>query len=331
MGILNRQLRSVIEWKNPSPTTLVERWSESGDEIKNASKLVVGPGQGCIFVYEGRVQNVFAQEGLFDLKTGNIPFFTTLFRVMQGFKSEHKVGLYFFKTTKLLNLKWGTSSAIKYEDPKTKLPVGLRAFGNYTLHISDPTLFFRDVVGGRSPFLIDELRDSLNGRLVQPLSDFLAESRFSYTEIDPKREEIAAELSKKLNAELGGLGLALDDFRIQGTSFDEDTMRRINRMADVSAEAQAASSAGVSFSELQKMGALRDAARNPGTAGMGVAMAVGMNLAGGPGGLGAVAGGGAPAPDDASAKLQRLKGLFDQGLITREEYDDKKKQILSQL
>jgi len=329
MGILNRQLRSVIEWKNPPAGTLVERWSENGDEIKNASKLIVGPGQGCIFVYEGRVQNVFALEGLFDLKTGNIPFFTSLFRVMQGFKSEHKVGLYFFKTTKLLDLKWGTSSAIKYEDPKTQLPIGLRAFGNYTLHLSDPKLFFRDLVGGRTPFLIDELRNALNGRLVQPLSDFLAESRFSYTEIDPNREEIAAGLSKKLEGELERLGLALDDFRIQGTSFDEDTMRRINRIADISAEAQAASSAGVSFSELQRLGALRDAARNQGAAGMGMAMAVGMNLAGGPGG--AAAGGGGPAPDEASVKLQRLKGLFDQGLITREEYDDKKRQILSQL
>ncbi|MGE4511090.1 MAG: antifreeze protein, partial [Sulfurimonadaceae bacterium] len=52
---IKRQLRSVIEWKDMEEDALFYRWSENGDEIKNASKLIVGPGQGCIFVYEGRV------------------------------------------------------------------------------------------------------------------------------------------------------------------------------------------------------------------------------------------------------------------------------------
>lgn len=37
----------------------------------------------------------------------------------------------------------------------------------------------------------------------------------------------------------------------------------------------------------------------------------------------------APAPvDDTSAELQKLKNLLDQGLITVEDYDAKKKQLL---
>ncbi len=39
---VKRQLRSVIEWKNPSENILLSQWSENGDEIKNASKLIVG-------------------------------------------------------------------------------------------------------------------------------------------------------------------------------------------------------------------------------------------------------------------------------------------------
>jgi membrane protease subunit (stomatin/prohibitin family) len=319
--MLSRQLRSVIEWKDPAADVLFERWSEHGDEIKNASKLIVGPGQGCLFVYEGQILEAYTTPGMVDLRTGNVPFVTTLTRLMQGFASEHKVNLTFFKTTKLLNLKWGTPSPIKYEDPRYKLPVGLRAFGNYSVRISDAPSFFRDVVGGKARFTIEDLREPLNARLTQPLADFLAESRFSYADIDPNREEIAAGLAAKLGADFARLGFALDDFRIQGTSFDEDTMRRINRIADVSAEAQAASSAGVSYAELQQLAALRDAARNPGAAGAGMAMAVGMNLAGAA----------QPAADDAAAKLQRLKALLADGLITQAEHDAKKREILARL
>ena len=88
---LRRQLRSVIEWENPGPSELFTQWTDNGDEIKNASKLIIGPGQGCVFVYEGKVVDVLTQEGTVDLKTANIPFWTTITKVMQAFESEHKV------------------------------------------------------------------------------------------------------------------------------------------------------------------------------------------------------------------------------------------------
>ncbi len=329
MSFLARQLRSVIQWENPDPSILFQRWTDSGDEIKNASKLIVGPGQGCLFVYEGRVEAVYTEEGLFELRTANKPFFTTLTRFMQGFKSEHKVGLYFFRTAKLLNLKWGTESAIKYQDPEYKFPVGLRAFGNYSMRIVEPRSFFQQIVGGAQVFLVENIREPLNARLVQPLTDFFAEAGYTYTQIDPNREEIATALSAKLRHELTQLGFLLEDFRIQGTSFDDDTMRRINRIADVSAEARAASAAGVSYAQLQQLEALREAAKNQGSGGAGMAMAVGMGMAGAI--LPPAAGQAGPPPDDVTAKLVKLKSLLDQQLITQAEHDAKKREILSAL
>jgi len=334
MSFVTRQLRSVIQWENPDPSTLFQRWTENGDEIKNASKLIVGPGQGCVFVHEGRVEAVYAEEGLYELKTANIPFFTTLRRFMQSFVSEHKVGLYFFRTAKLLNLKWGTESLVKYEDPQYKFPVGLRAFGNYSMRIVDARAFFQQVVGGAHTFLIENIREPLNARLVQPLTDLLAESGYTYTQIDPNREEIASALTDKLKPDFAQLGFALEDFRIQGTSFDEDTMRRINRIADINAESQAANAAGVSFAQLQQLEALRDAAKNQGSGGMGMAMAVGMGMAGAvlPGVGAQAAGALAPAPtDDTVAKLKKLKSLLEQQLITQDEYESKKREILATL
>ena len=331
MGMLSRQLRSVIQWDQPNPAQLFHRWSDHGDELKNASKLIVGPGQGCIFVYEGRVEATYAHEGLFELHTANHPFFTTLAKFMQNFASEHKVGLYFFRTTKILNLKWGTPSLIKYEDPKYKFPVGLRAFGNYAMQITEPAVFFREIVGGNDPFTLDDIREPLNARLVQPLVDFFAEAGYSYSQIDLNREEIAAALLTKLAPEFSRLGFKLDDFRIQGTTFDEDTMRRINRIADVSAEVQAANSAGLSYAQMQQLSALRDAAKNEGGAGMGMAMAVGIGMGGiGPNQGGLVQPVHTPAEDPA-AKLRTLKTLLDQGLISAAEYDAKKKEILAHL
>jgi membrane protease subunit (stomatin/prohibitin family) len=325
-GGVKSQLRSVIQWDNPHPNSLFERWSANGDEIKNASKLIVGPGQGCIFVYEGKVEGVYTQEGIVELKTANIPFWTTITKFMQAFVSEHKVGLYYFKTTQILDQKWGTNSIIKYDDPKYKFPVGLRAFGNFSFRITDPKSFFVNIVGGANPFLVDNFRQVMVSRMIQPLTDYLAEGRHTYAEIDAQREEISAGVNEKLKSEFVKLGFELVDFRIEGTSFDEDTMKRINRVAEISAEAMAADVAGVSFAQLQQLQAMKDAAKNQGGAGMGMGMGIGMAF-----GQNINAQGAVPQPEDPTMKLKKLKQMVDDGLITQEEYDIKKKDILAKM
>jgi membrane protease subunit (stomatin/prohibitin family) len=338
MGImdgLKRQLRSVIEWRDTDPDQIFYRWTDNGDEIKNASKLIVGPGQGCIFVYEGEPKAMIVKSGIVSLETANIPFWTTIKKFMQLFESEHKVGIYFFRTTKILNQKWGTSSVIKYEDPKFHFPVGLRAFGNYSFRIRKPGHFFVNVVGGNNEFRVSQFRDVMNARLLQPLTDYLAESKYTYTEIDSHRDEISADLLEKLSSEFIKLGFTLTDLRIEGTSFDEDTMDRINRIADVTAEHHAATAAGMDYASLQKVEAMREAARNEG-GGAGVGMGIGAGM--GFGQMMADSMGGKLVPEtgngvnehDPVAKLEKLKTMLEAELISQADYDEKKKEIMSQ-
>ncbi|POZ50806.1 SPFH domain-containing protein [Methylovulum psychrotolerans] len=330
---LKRQLRSVIEWENPQPNALFERWTDNGDEIKNASTLIVGPGQGCIFVYQGKVQAVYQEPGSVNLKTDNIPFWTTISKFMQAFESEHKVGLYFFKTTVMLDQKWGTNSLIKYLDPRYQFPVGLRAFGNYSYRIETAAAFFTNVVGGQSLFTSEALRAVIVARLNQPLADFLATSHFSYVDIDANREEIADGVREKLAAIFADLGFTITDFRIEGTDFDEDTLRRINRIADMTAEAQAAQAVGLDYAKIQQLEALREAARNEGGGagmgmGLGAGISFGQNIAQAFGNNAAAPASPSPAAVDPSEKLAQLKKLFEAELISAEEYAAKKKAIL---
>jgi membrane protease subunit (stomatin/prohibitin family) len=332
MGIfdgIKNQLRSVIQWENPGENDLFYRWSDRGDEIKDASKLIVGPGQGCIFVYRGKVEAVHTTEGTVDLSTENIPFWTTISKFMQAFESEAKTGIYFFRKTKILNQKWGTASVIKYQDPKYNFPVGLRANGNYSFTIKDPQGFFVNVIGGAPLFTVEDFRKVMVSRIVQPLTDYFAEAKLAYEEIDAKRDELSAGLAQKIAHEFENLGFEINDFRIEGTSFDEETMKRINRIGDVTAEAAAAQAAGLNYAQLQQIEALRDAAKNEGgAAGAGVGIGAGIGL--GNMMAGAMNPGGVKQESaDPMVKLQKLKQMLDGGLITQEEFEAKKKEILS--
>jgi membrane protease subunit (stomatin/prohibitin family) len=141
----------------------------------------------------------------------------------------------------------------------------------------------------------------------------------------------------------------MTDFRVEGTSFDEATMKRINRIADMTAEAQAAQAVGLNFAQMQQLEAMRDAAKNEG-GGAGLGMGLGAGMGFGNMMAGAMASNmgqqqgqqqqqqpqqqsqsAEPAADDPMAKLQKLKKMFDAELISEEEYKTKKQEILSQM
>lgn len=328
---IKRQLRSVIEWQNPDPDALLEQWTENGDEIKNASKLIVGPGQGCIFVYQGQVKAIIEEQCLVNLETDNIPFWTTIKKFMQFFQSEHKVGIYFFRKTKILDQKWGTTSVIKYQDPKYHFPIGLKAYGNYSYQIADANAFFVTIVGSHNRVGIEAFRKIISARIIEPISDYLAECGYSYADIDANRDEISRGIAIKLAIAFRKLGFSISDFRIEGTDFDEDTTRRINRIADLTAEAQAAQAVGLDYAKVQQLDAMRDAARNESGAagagmGLGAGVALGQNMAQG---LTAPVQTANTGLEDITAKLTQLKQLYEAELISETEYAAKKQELLA--
>lgn len=333
---VTRQLRSVIQWENPSDDQLFYRWTDTGDEIKNASRLIVGPGQGCIFVYEGVVRSMHTKEGMVALETANIPFWTTVKKFMQAFESEHKVGIYFFRLARVLDQKWGTTSSIKYLDPTYQFPVGLKAFGSYSYRIDNPMEFFVNVLAGQHDYNTEDFRSVMSDRILHPLSDFLAESKYSYNDIDANRNEIAEGMRQTLDHEFDRFGFSITDFRIEGTSFDGETLDRINRIANVTAESAAARAAGLDYRELQQIEALRDAAKNEGgAAGAGVGIGAGIGL--GQSMINQMDTGSNPADTSGSSdkpmieKLEKLKKMREADLITDDEYRAKKQEILDQL
>ncbi len=333
MGILNvfkNQLSKVIQWGNPNPATLWYKYPHKRDEIINASKLIVAPGQGCVLVYEGQIADVIETEGLFNLETDNHPFITTLSKLRQNFESEHKLSVYFFRKAQIINQPWGTPSPIKFIDSKYKIPVELGLHGNFSYQIVNPQFFFAEIIGTRHELQAEEMSTVITERVLQLIANLIHEKKYSYIEIDGRIDDIAREISLRINKEYMKLGLQLTDFRIMGTQFDEQTQERIGRIADISADVEAAEQAGLSYVELEKLRALRDAARNEGgLAGAGLQLGVGMEM-------------GRKFNEqtdsflsigntDVTEKLHKLKILLDEKIITQEDFDAKKQEILSKI
>ncbi|RZK38212.1 MAG: SPFH domain-containing protein [Pedobacter sp.] len=324
------QLSRIIDWKDQPSDILVWKFPSVNDEIKNASKLIVSPGQGAILVYEGKVVDHLSEEGLFDLETDNHPFLTTLLNLRTNFESEHKLKIWFYRRAEVTNQGWGTPQMIKYMDPFYKIPVELGANGSFSFVISNPLYLFSNVIGAKDTYTVAEARQLLQNRFPENLSSVLAQSGISYQQIDAQLPALSLLIKEQLNPELNKLGFELTDFKLNGTVFDQSTKERISKVADITAETMAAGEGGLSYVEMEKLKALRDAARNEGgLAGAGLQLGVGMDL----GKTFNAAKEETPVKNDSDpvARLKMLKSLLDEGIITQEEFAAKKKEWLDKL
>ena len=334
MGIksfFKKQLSTVIEWTNQDPDLLFYEYEAPTSEIKNASKLIVSPGQGCILVYEGKVQDVLTQQGTYFLESDNHPFITTFLKLRQMFESEHKMHLYFFRLAEVVNQPWGTATPVKYVDPVYKFPIQLGSYGNFSVRITNPESMFVNIIGSKSRFSTGDLREVIAGRIIPELTSYLAKAGYSYSEIDARLVDMSLGMKAQINATFAGLGMELTDFRVESTSFDEETQERINRIAGMTTEALSAAEVGLDYVQLEKLRALRDAAKNEGgLAGAGLQVGAGFELSkslmqqkdemlGSEG------------KEDPVEQLKKLKFLLDEQIITQKEFDEKKKEVLDRM
>lgn len=329
-NFFKKQLATVIEWK-PQPAHLIlHRYPSVTEEVKNASKLIVGPGQGCILVYEGKVTDVLDESGTFNIRTSNHPFITSLLKISQNFTSEHRVALFFYRKAEVLNQGWGTSSPIKYMDREYNIPVALSAYGNFSFKLMDPVKLLEELVGVEADYTTDDFREVMQARIAENLRAYLAGAELPFTKIDAALSSTGGELRTGLESEFEKLGMSLNDFRIESTSFDDKTLERIGNVADVASGVKAAAEAGMSYAQLEKLKALRDAAANEGggfaAAGVGLGAGVEMGKLFVDKTNEAINSG-----TDPYEQLRKLKLLFDENILSETEYEAKKKEILAKL
>ncbi len=286
MGFFNNQKISNIQWTGQTPETLAWRFPDVDQVLQNSSTVIISPGQSMLFVSEGKPQGVISESGSIDLQTANIPFLTSILSIFRGADSKHKGKVFFFNMTKITDVKWGTPAPLKYVDPVYKFPVGLRAFGNYTFTITDPMKFFTEFVGDRDSMSLEEFKQTINSRIITPITDALASAKFSFIDIDANREELSKAIGEKASAEFAAFGFTMNDFRIENTDFDESTQKRVGTIADIQAQAQAINSLGeidpnkmANYAQLQQLQALKMAAENQnGVASAGVGIGAGIGL-----------------------------------------------------
>ena len=363
MGLWDRitsQFIEIIEFLDDGHDTLVWRFPVRGQEIKNGAKLIVREGQQACFVNEGKLADVFGP-GTYTLTTQNLPILATLRGWKYGFDSPFKAEVYFVSTTQVTDLKWGTQNPIMVRDPEFG-PIRLRAFGIFTLRVADPAKILRAVTGTDSDYEVDEILGQLRRTLVSRFTQALGKAGVPALDLAANYDEVAAKVKPRIDADFADMGLEIPKFIVENISLPP----AVEKVLDTRSEMAILGNMN-QYAAYQMAGAIPDAARTPNSmAGAGMGMAAGMQLGnqmagmmagphpgsvpgqmvGGvgmavPGQQGAMMGGmvaptPAPVPpssgpEDMVARMKKLDALKAAGVLTEDEYEKKRQEILAEI
>jgi membrane protease subunit (stomatin/prohibitin family) len=348
MDFIKKQFIDVIHWTEAEDGVLAYRFPMADFEIQYGAQLTVRESQMAMFVNEGKVADVFAP-GMFKLTTQTLPVLTYLKNWDKLFESPFKSDVYFFSTRVQLDRKWGTPNPITIRDKDFGI-VRLRAFGIYSYRIVDPKQFYTEVSGTRESYTRDELEGQLRNTLIGSMTDLFAESGVPFLDMAANQEEFAKALKAKMEPSFQRFGMSLDALVVQNISLPEELQKALDTRISMNVIGDMGR-----FTQYQVANSIPLAAQNEGGlagigAGVGAGLSIGQSMAQAmtqatqPGAAQPAMPSAAAAPaaattatataqsaDEVMALLEKLHGLMTKGVITQQEFDAKKAELLGKL
>ncbi len=334
----------------------------SDNVITNGSKILVPEGVALITLEDGKVTGCVAEPGGFiysseDVNSQSIfagdgfvgPLIKqTWDRFKMGGQPGTSQQAFYVNLKEIPNNRFGTQAEIYWDDAYLNAQVGAITRGTYSLRIVDPLLFikqfvpasylqdgavfdFADMDNDGGSQLFNEVVGSLSAAFSMYTNDPSKGNRI--TKIQSDQIGFAQSLSAAVEENYQwktDRGLEIIKVALAAIEYDEDTKKLLS---DVKKADALSGARGNSFMQQSVARGFEAAGSNDnggGAMGMGF-MGMGMNAVGGAmGGLQQQAPAAVPK-EDPYEKLEKLKKLLDNGVITQEDFDKQKNEILGSM
>lgn len=340
-SFIKKQFIDVLQWNEETEGVLAWRFPMQDFEIQNGAILNVRESQVAVFVNEGKIADVFGP-GTHKLTTQTLPLLTNLKNWDKLFDSPFKSDVYYFSTRVQTGRKWGTPQPITIRDKDFDM-IRVRAFGMYSYRIADARTFFTEISGTREVYTRDEVEDQLRGILMSSMASSLGGANVPFLDMAANQALMAQEVKDGLAQAFARYGVGLDEFNVASISLPEQLQAALDERISAGMKGGLGADKMSGFTKFQVANAIPLAAQNEGGmagigAGLGAGLSIGQVMAQSMGGAlqqpapaPAPAAPPAPAEEPIEARLEKLKGLLDKGLISPADYDGAKAELLKKL
>ena len=276
---------AIVEVISYNGNSDVFAWKYPNNELGTWTQLIVNESQEAILVKGGQICDVFGA-GRHTLETANIPILNKLINIPFGGRSPFTAEVWYINKIYSLDVKWGTSTPIQLQDPKYKVFVPVRAYGQFGIQIEDSKKFLLKLVGTLPQFekvtLVKFFRGVYLTKVKDVISSYLVHKNISILEVNAYLDEISTYLQEKVLPTFKEYGIKLVSFYVNDISVPEDDSA-VLQLKNALAKRAEMDIVGYSYQQERSFDTLEGAATNPSSmqgglmgAGIGLGMGVGV-------------------------------------------------------
>ncbi|HCF49369.1 MAG TPA: antifreeze protein type I, partial [Syntrophomonas sp.] len=276
---------ALVEVVKYNGTPDVFAWKFPSEELGNWTQLIVNESQEAVLFKGGQALDVFPS-GRHTLETANIPILNNIINLPFGGHSPFTAEVWYVNKVHSLDVKWGTASPIQLQDPKYKVFVPLRSFGQFGIRIEDSKKFLIKLVGTLPVFDKENLGNYFRGLYLTKAKDsiasYLINKQISLLEINAYLDELSDHIKAKMVPVLDDYGIQLINFYVNDINVPEDDPAVIQLKSALAKRAEM-DIVGYNYIQERSFDTLEGAATNPGSiqsgmmgAGIGLGMGVGV-------------------------------------------------------
>lgn len=243
---LGDQWEDFIKCDSLSNDVLVEKKTTKSGQISSKSRIEVAPGQVAIIYDTGKIIDVTAEAGVYTFDASTSPsFFAGQFgdvlkeawqRFTYNGAPAKEQAVYYVNIKENIGNKFGTANPMSYEDPEYR-NIYIRYFGMYSFKITNPILFFQNVVGNISDvYTKAELMEQANAEFINALDTAVSKCAYDgikFSRLPSEQLRIAKHMNDALDEEwLQKRGMIIESVAIEKITPDDESRARIQKFDD---------------------------------------------------------------------------------------------------
>lgn len=262
-------------------------WKYPNTELGTWTQLIVNESQEAVLFKGGKACDVF-QAGRHTLSTENIPILNKIINLPFGGRSPFAAEVWYVNKVFSLDIKWGTSTPIQLQDPKYKVFIPVRAFGQFGIQIEDTQKFLVKLVGTLPQFdkvnILKYFRGVYLTKAKDSISSYLIHKNISVLEINAYLDEISTYLKERIAPTFEEYGIKLTSFYVNDINVPEDD-NAVIQLKQALAKRAEMDIVGYSYQQERSFDTLEGAATNPnsmqgGLMGAGIGLGMGIGVGG---------------------------------------------------
>ena len=219
----------VLKYDGPN-NVLVWKWRPRNDgkrqeELRLGTQLVVNQSQQAVFIHGGQIADIF-EAGTHTLSTQNLPILSGLIGLAFGGQSPFKAEVYFFNKAVAMDNKFGLIP-FNIIEPNFRVPIPVTSRGSFAVKVTNIRTFLSQIIGTVSDFEAITLKQYFRGVITENIKTAIVkisrEQNLSPLELEAIVIDVSAAVKGIISETLAKYGLYLKMFNIEAIPIvDED-------------------------------------------------------------------------------------------------------------